>query len=167
MSGKKKTSTTDTADQQTLKIGSRVRCAADGAVGRITWANGVAVKIEWPVMFSKLVDLEKIPNELAPKDWSRFAENLFALIRSSKSAPRGPMADFVLEEARKLGKAIVDMGKEMVPHSVSLFQSAFAVLAAQGSVQPPLFRFTPLITDELLQFYPQMSGFGDRFSLDQ
>jgi hypothetical protein len=45
MSGKKKTSST--TDLQTLKIGSRVRCADDGVAGRITWANGTSVKIAW------------------------------------------------------------------------------------------------------------------------
>jgi hypothetical protein len=45
MSGKKKTSST--TDQQTLKIGSRVRCSDDGVEGRITWANGTSVKIAW------------------------------------------------------------------------------------------------------------------------
>jgi hypothetical protein len=31
----------------TLKIGSRVRCTDDGVEGRITWANGVSVKVQW------------------------------------------------------------------------------------------------------------------------
>src|SRR5262245_5966310 len=30
-----------------LKIGSRVRCPDDGIEGRITWANGNAVKNQW------------------------------------------------------------------------------------------------------------------------
>jgi hypothetical protein len=30
-----------------LKIGSRVRCTDDGVQGRITWANGSAVKVQW------------------------------------------------------------------------------------------------------------------------
>jgi hypothetical protein len=30
-----------------LKIGSRVRCIDDGVEGRITWANGVSVKVQW------------------------------------------------------------------------------------------------------------------------
>jgi hypothetical protein len=47
MSGKKKTSTTNTTDLQTLKIGSRVRCTDDGVEGRITWASGTHVKIKW------------------------------------------------------------------------------------------------------------------------
>jgi hypothetical protein len=34
-------------DFTTIRRGSRVRHSADGAEGRITWCNGVSVKIEW------------------------------------------------------------------------------------------------------------------------
>jgi HB1, ASXL, restriction endonuclease HTH domain len=34
-------------DLATLRIGTRVRHSADGALGRIVWANAVAVKIQW------------------------------------------------------------------------------------------------------------------------
>jgi hypothetical protein len=44
---KKNTKTTTSGDQPALKIGSRVRCTADGITGRIAWANGVSVKIKW------------------------------------------------------------------------------------------------------------------------
>jgi hypothetical protein len=44
MTSKKKTPSTS---QQSLKIGSRVRCTDDHAEGRIVWANGVSVKIQW------------------------------------------------------------------------------------------------------------------------
>src|SRR5450755_2931217 len=47
MAAKKKPSTTAAAGLQTLKIGSRVRCADDRVEGRIVWANGVSVKIRW------------------------------------------------------------------------------------------------------------------------
>ncbi len=33
--------------QMALRIGSRVRCTDDGVQGRITWANGVSVKVRW------------------------------------------------------------------------------------------------------------------------
>ena len=46
-SKKKNKTTTSTANLPALKIGSRVRCTDDGVEGRIVWANGVAVKIEW------------------------------------------------------------------------------------------------------------------------
>jgi hypothetical protein len=38
---------TPTAELPPLKIGSRVRCTDDQVEGRITWANGVSVKIQW------------------------------------------------------------------------------------------------------------------------
>src|SRR5271166_6158188 len=41
MSGKK------TSDLTTIKIGSRVRHSSDGVAGKITWANGTVVKIQW------------------------------------------------------------------------------------------------------------------------
>jgi hypothetical protein len=47
MTSKRKTSTTDAANLQTLKIGSRVRCTDDGVTGRIVWANAASVKITW------------------------------------------------------------------------------------------------------------------------
>jgi hypothetical protein len=37
----------DSSTGGSLKIGSRVRCSDDGVQGRITWANGMAVKIQW------------------------------------------------------------------------------------------------------------------------
>jgi HB1, ASXL, restriction endonuclease HTH domain len=43
----KKNQAETTTSMPTLKIGSRVRCTDDGVTGRITWANGLAVKIRW------------------------------------------------------------------------------------------------------------------------
>ncbi len=47
MSSKKRISTTPSDNPQTLRIGSRVRCTDDHVEGRIVWANGVSVKIQW------------------------------------------------------------------------------------------------------------------------
>jgi hypothetical protein len=47
MSNTKKNPTTPRTPRQTLKIGSRVRCTDDGMAGRIVWANGTSVKIQW------------------------------------------------------------------------------------------------------------------------
>lgn len=47
MSNQKKNRQTITDSLPALRIGSRVRCTGDGVEGRITWANGVAVKIRW------------------------------------------------------------------------------------------------------------------------
>jgi hypothetical protein len=40
-------SDTPSNDLTSIKIGTRVRHSADGVLGRIVWANAVAVKIQW------------------------------------------------------------------------------------------------------------------------
>jgi hypothetical protein len=47
MTSKKGSKGSNTSGLTALKIGSRVRCTDDGVEGRITWANGVAVKVQW------------------------------------------------------------------------------------------------------------------------
>src|SRR5262245_29253020 len=47
MATKQKNGTTTGGSLTALRLGSRVRCTDDGVEGRITWANAVAVKIEW------------------------------------------------------------------------------------------------------------------------
>ena len=44
---KKKSTSTSSTSLPAIRIGSRVRCTDDGVEGRITWANGVSVKIKW------------------------------------------------------------------------------------------------------------------------
>jgi hypothetical protein len=47
MPSKKNIKATTSGAQPPLKIGSRVRCTDDRVEGRIVWANGTSVKIQW------------------------------------------------------------------------------------------------------------------------
>ena len=47
MTSKKSDKEMTASNLPALKIGSRVRCIDDGVEGRITWANGVSVKVQW------------------------------------------------------------------------------------------------------------------------
>ena len=47
MSVTKSVSSNGSGSLPALKIGSRVRCIDDGVEGRISWANGVSVKVQW------------------------------------------------------------------------------------------------------------------------
>jgi hypothetical protein len=44
---KNKPTTTNTTNLPALRIGTRIRCTDDGVLGRVVWANGLMVKIEW------------------------------------------------------------------------------------------------------------------------
>jgi HB1, ASXL, restriction endonuclease HTH domain len=47
MTSQQKNRATTSSNLPALRLGSRVRCTDDGVEGRIVWANGVAVKIQW------------------------------------------------------------------------------------------------------------------------
>jgi hypothetical protein len=47
MSVKKGVAGSSSCSLPAVRIGSRVRCTEDGVEGRITWANGVSVKVQW------------------------------------------------------------------------------------------------------------------------
>ena len=72
MSAKKNTKATASNDSMpSLKIGSRVRCTDDGVLGKITWANGVSVKIRWDdgeMVTWKRAELPSKPIEILPTD---------------------------------------------------------------------------------------------------
>ena len=62
--------------------------AFEESVGHIEshhWPE-IAARTKIVDFYTKLVEDGKIPHELAPKDWSRFAENVWNLLRATRQA---------------------------------------------------------------------------------
>lgn len=130
---------------------------------------------EWPELTAHRLIAERFaawaaaghfPSELQPKDWSRFATNLFGLIRScsrhSRGDPRTPIGEGLLI----LEREVASLSSGMMPRSISLLQFAFGVLAKCEFLAPPLKDYCPLVTDELLSLYPAVRDYADCFSLE-
>ena len=77
-----------------------------------------------------------IPEEIVPKDLSRFAENLLNLLRSSGKWPRSRQDRFVAEAVERLEVEVGTLGPGKMPLSLSLFQFAFGVLAREAFLNP-------------------------------
>jgi hypothetical protein len=133
------------------------------------------VEHEWPEVdvqarilekFSTLFEKNKIPELMVPKDWSRFCENFYKLIGASSRAPRHreDRVCWILESMECFEKELESPGFGGIPVSLSLLQVVFGILATHGIITPPLFKFCPLVTDGLVEFYPKTSVFSDRFS---
>jgi ppGpp synthetase/RelA/SpoT-type nucleotidyltranferase len=139
--------------------------AADAIVEH-AWAP-VSLRRKIAEAFAEYVATGRVPAELAPKDWSRFADNLYSLINAGRKVPKHTVGDeqLVNEAISCLEKAI-PADPRTVPHSLSLLQFSFGVMANAGIVTPPLRNFCPLITDELAILYPAVSGFSPRFQMD-
>lgn len=119
--------------------------------------------------FKFLVDSGAIPAELGPKDWARFAANLYSMILSGSDAPRRPKDAFsyVQRCLDAIAQTVSSSSPDLIPRSLSLIQYCFATLVEQHLLAAPLRQYVPLITGELMSLYPETREMADSsFRLD-
>ena len=120
----------------------------------------IKAKAEIKNFFAEAVKTGRIPIELAPKDWSRFVDNVYSLVGARK--PRPKPGDIVSTVIRDFNAELSVLGIESIPRSISLWQLTFASLHKGGSVTG-LLEHWPLITPELEELYPALRSFAPRF----
>jgi hypothetical protein len=134
-----------------------------------------AVKIPespWPVIeakkrlhrfYAEAAGAGLIPEELLPKDWSRFTDNVFDLgTRCGQRLTPEEVADAIIGA---VSAELAALGFEKIPRSLSLWQITLASLAQAGILKAPLRKHWPLITPELEGLYPALKDFNPRFEL--
>ena len=113
--------------------------------------------------FQSAVTAGELPEELAPKDWTRFCENVYHLTNDSNWGARKQPSE-VADGIKAAVKAeLTELGPDKVPMSISLWQFTFGTLCKRNVLEPPLRRFWPIITPELEMLYPTVTHFSDRF----
>lgn len=110
-----------------------------------------------------LIDSGAIPEELAPKDWSRFAENVVAIGTRCARVSRANMPTFVENIMSTLEEEVRSLGPAGIPRSVSLFQFLFGVLRRSNTIGADLGGFVALVTDELQDLYPEVGASNPKF----
>ena len=112
--------------------------------------------------FKPLFAEPSIPEENAPKDWTRFSDNLLSLLMASSIAPkaRKQKLSFVGQCVDGAVSVIKKTEFELIPRSLSFMQWVFAILTELSLVKPPLqSKYVPPITTELTSLYPAVSSF--------
>lgn len=97
--------------------------------------------------FSNLVSSGKIPEELAPKDWTRFAENFYSLVVSGFQGDNRKISDHILLCLKSI-EAEANSAK-YIPRSISLLQFSMSILVKANMLALPLKNYVPLITQEM------------------
>lgn len=121
----------------------------------------IQVKAEIQAFFSGKVASGEIPSELAPKDWSRFVDNVYSAVRAGhENVDPRDVGRLVRQDLEAELKAL---GPGGVPRSVSLWQLTFASLVKSGTFGTTPRRFWPLITPELEDLYPSVRAVNPRF----
>jgi ppGpp synthetase/RelA/SpoT-type nucleotidyltranferase len=100
----------------------------------------------------ELFERNKIPEELKPKDMTRFCDNLYGILISAKKE------DKVQEVIKSIKTKIHSTPPKKIPRSISLLQYFFAILVQAEIIILPLDNYYFHITSELLDLYPIFQG---------
>jgi ppGpp synthetase/RelA/SpoT-type nucleotidyltranferase len=160
---------TDTVDWKRFRLAAQLKASAeqlDLAIDSFEVLASTMAESPWPEIQQKiqiiklikdLVHDDVIPMEAAPKDMSRFAENLMSLLQASKKKSNFNSALNELDtELRKLTA-------ETFPMSASILQVCMGLLCSKGILTGPLQRYTCHVTDQLVQLYPEVRSLSPVF----
>lgn len=91
---------------------------------------------------------QKIPQELQPKDMSRFCDNLYGILASAGKE------DKIQEAIKCIRDNVNSTPTDLIPRSISLLQYFLAILVEEKIIVLPLDKHCFHITEELIALYP-------------
>ena len=167
---------TPIVDWKQQRLAAELKATAEKMDLLILAFQEAAIRIDespWPVIkakkdihkyFFSAIEAKRVPRELAPNDWSRFAENVYEL-------GRRPGAKFKPDKVASTVIGAVDqelssLGTTGVPMSLSLWQFTFASLVKHGVIKAHEIDYWPLITNEMETLYPEVKKVAPRFDLE-
>lgn len=110
---------------------------------------------------NKLFQSGKIPDELNPKDISRFCENLYRLLVNTVQEKD------VKNIIKQIVKKISLTKTNQIPLSLSLFQYFVAILISDEMIKPSTEKYFWHITQEVITLYPSLQEISFIFKYDE
>ncbi len=160
-------------DWKLLRIAAQLKSSVEQLDMIVSGAKSLNPYItlhNWPEINIKKFILEKtneflsnknVPDELKPKDSSRFSENLFSffrpLVKDSKTYNKDLTRFF--EKAHEFANSL---GQEKFPRSISLIQY-FIGVANELDYNSEIGKYIPLITMEMETIFPKIKSINTRF----
>jgi ppGpp synthetase/RelA/SpoT-type nucleotidyltranferase len=119
---------------------------------------GVDDRAKIEEFFKNKISDGSIPEELAPKDWTRFANNAYSLLLTfageRPTNPGGRELGVLADLLKPLEREISRLGSKGMPRSISLLQFVAGVLGSCGREVPRQQNHYLLQSDELKSLYP-------------
>lgn len=111
----------------------------------------IKIKCYLATEIKKMFDNNKIPDELKPKDMSRFCDNLYRLLISADKDEKD-IKGIMKQIAKRINSTTINK----IPLSISLFQYFFAILIDTEIIEPPINNYHCHVTQELCSLYPSI-----------
>lgn len=105
-------------------------------------------KCQLAVATQSLFDQEKIPQELKPKDMTRFCNNLYSILVSTEKENE------IQQVIKCITKKVNSTPSKQIPLSLSLLQYFLAILVENKIIILPVKKHYCHITEELITHYP-------------
>jgi len=121
--------------------------------------------------FQQRVESGIIPDELAPKDWSRFSDNFVQLLRAHTNRAKTSGSRWIKQVT---DEALIGIDEHLgeqppctVPRTISLLQWAHGVLCQRSIVINSSDDHSVLLSPELLDLFPCLCGCKNKFEFDE
>lgn len=105
-------------------------------------------KIQIAKLTQQLFEQKKIPEELQPKDMSRFGDNLYRILVNADKEEN------IKDCINCIKKVVNSTSFKKIPRSISLLQYFLAILVENQIITLPLQDYSCHITEELITLYP-------------
>lgn len=121
----------------------------------------IKIKQKLATEINKLFQNGKIPDELKPKDMSRFCDNLYRLL-----------INVVYEkDIKNIIKQIIQKVQakkiNQIPRSISLFQYFIAILISEKIIDTSINKYYWHITQEVISLYPSLKNIDSTFEYEE
>lgn len=166
---------TNDIDWKLMRLASQLKSSVeqlDMIVSGAKQMNSHITEHTWPEINIKKYILDKtneflknknVPEELIPKDSSRFSENLYSFFTPLVKGSRTPYV--LLDPFFKNANDFADqLGKDKFPRSISLIQY-FIGIAHENKYNFQNGKYIPLITPEMETIFPNIKSLKKRFEI--
>ncbi|NER03343.1 MAG: hypothetical protein F6K17_12340 [Okeania sp. SIO3C4] len=110
---------------------------------------------------NKLFQDQKIPDELKPKDISRFCDNLYRLLINVVEEKQ------IKETFKVVIQKIQSTKTNQIPRSISLFQYFISILISEKIIDSSRNRYYWHITQEVISLYPELRTIDSTFEYEE
>jgi len=138
-------------------------------VGKGRWPD-IEDKAVIREFFLNKVEDGSLPSELAPKDWSRFSENVYRAFQAfhgdRPTGTSGRKIPKLKTRLNMIADEIRVLGPEKIPRSISLFQFVIGVIGSSKELLGENDKYFVQVTEELMLLYPDLHIPGKKFQED-
>ena len=121
----------------------------------------IKIKQNLAIEINKLFQNGKIPDELQPKDMSRFCDNLYRLLISVVKEKK------IKKIVKQIIQKIQSTKKNQIPRSISLFQYFITILVSEEIIDASINKYYWHITQEVISLYPSLKNVSSTFEYEE